>query len=192
MGDNRSPLERITQSVERIEFASGDSAVLRAPVASDAESLQELYRSLPDNDRRTRFFAMVTPEMAAKDGLRCSSLVQPHDAHDYVLVNDISEVIGHAGYVGTDDGVASLHIVLRPDARAHTVTGERVSNLLFEKAITTAYLDENVSTIVAETLFDNTGINKLVTRILATHDGFCKSFDYGYIENTIPAVASHN
>lgn len=186
-GDNRTPLEKIVQSVDTIETAEGDTFTLRAPLKEDEESMKGMYRRLSDADRRTRFFAMVTPEVAAKSGYECSSLVQGDEAHDYVLVNKKGKIIGHTGYATGNDGSASLHIVLSPDARVRTTTGERVSNLMFEKAIATAYLDEQVSTIVAETLLDNTGVNKLVSRTLGTRDGFHKSFDYGYIESSVPS-----
>lgn len=186
-GDDRTPLEKIVQSVDTIETAEGDTFTLRALLKEDGESMKSMYSRLSDADRRTRFFAMVTPEAAAKSGYECSSLVQGDEAHDYVLVDEEGGVIGHTGYATASDGSASLHIVLSPDARVRTAGGERISNLMFEKAIATAYLDERVSTIVAETLLDNTGVNKLVSRTLGMRDGFHKSFDYGYIESSVPS-----
>lgn len=187
-GDNRTPLEKIVQSVDTIETAEGSIFTLRAPLKEDVESMKGMYSRLTDADRRTRFFALVSPEVAARCGYQCSSLAQGDDAHDYVLINnDDGEVIGHTGYATGRDGSASLHIVISPNARVRTTTGERVSNLMFEKAIATAYLDDRVSTIVAETLLDNTGVNKLVSRTLGTRDGFHKSFDYGYIESSVPS-----
>ena len=87
---------------------------------------------------------------------------------------------------GSNDGLASLHIVVRPEYRKATQAGGRMPQIMFEQVIATAMLDERTCKIVAETLFQNNGINKLVGATMGTHEGFQRSSEYGYLENELP------
>ncbi|QQS22054.1 hypothetical protein IPM09_00690 [Candidatus Saccharibacteria bacterium] len=188
-GDTESstdPYERIKTSVQTFELETGKTVTMRAPQESDRLALESLYLTMSDDDRYTRFFGGMSPQSARDSGMKCSSLTDPNCASDIVIVDGDGTVGGHAGYVIYDDGLASLHIVVRPEYRKATQTGGRMPQIMFEQVIATAMLDERTCKIVAETLFQNNGINKLVGATMGTHEGFQRSSEYGYLENELP------
>ena len=159
---SKSAFERITSAVVEAEMESGDRLTIRRPVLRDMESLGLLYsQGLTEDNITSRFFTPLTPARAAIYGVGASSLELPDSAADFVAVADNGKVVGHSGYA-IEETDASLHIVIDKEWRHKTASGERLSALMFSRAIATATFDPRVLHINAETLTTNDGVNRLV------------------------------
>jgi hypothetical protein len=166
---SKSAFERITTAVVEVEMETGDRLTIRRPVLRDLENMGTLYsKGLTAENIESRFFTPLSPARAAQYGIGASSLDLPDSAVDYVAVTDNGNVIGHSGYAmeATD---ASLHIVIDKEWRHKTASGERLSALMFSRAIATATLDPRVWHINAETLTTNDGVNRLVDTTMNPH-----------------------
>lgn len=163
---SKSAFDRITSAVVEVEMESGSRLTIRRPIIKDAENMGALYsKGLTPADIESRFFTPLEPAVAEFYGLGASSLELPNSAVDYVAVTDSGAVVGHSGYA-MNESEASLHIVIDKDWRHKTASGERLSALMFSRAIATATLDPRVKHINAETLTTNDSVNRLVDKTM--------------------------